>query len=138
MKFTRKVVLLAAVAAAWGVLQSGAQAQVGTPNIMAYGFSGTGLYQSMGMTPPYFSMFPPVYYSFPVARTYGYSPFAYPPGYVTPEGERMQAKEVSNPYAPRRPASATGDRTAAMPKEVLNPYVRQKAAASLAARPEME
>ena len=29
---------------------------------------------------PYYAMHPPVYYSYPVPRPYGYSPFAYPPG----------------------------------------------------------
>ena len=33
---------------------------------------------------PYFALFPPVYYSYRVPRTYGYSPFAYPPGILTP------------------------------------------------------
>ena len=33
-------------------------------------------------TPPYFALHPPVYYSTPVPRAYGYGPWAYPP-YVT-------------------------------------------------------
>lgn len=35
---------------------------------------------------PYFSLFPPVYYSTPVARPYGFSPFALPPGVQPAEG----------------------------------------------------
>lgn len=133
-----KVCLLIAAMVMCCIVPADAQAQVGAPNITAYGFSGTGLYQSMGMMPPYYAMFPPVYYSYPVPRPYGYSPFAYPPGYVTPEGERIQAKEVFNPYVPRKPASATGDRTAAMPLEFINPYVTRRSSPSLAARPATE
>src|SRR5687767_9268696 len=61
-----------------------------------YGSIGRGL-------PPYFSLFPPVYYSCPVPRTYGYSPFAYPPGTMTPEihVEPSQAKVMVNPFVPR-------------------------------------
>ncbi len=52
---------------------------------------------------PYFSKFPPVYYSYPVARTYGYSPFAYPPGTMTPEIEGGPAPpaQIINPYVPQ-------------------------------------
>lgn len=51
--------------------------------------------------PPYFALNPPVYYSYPVPRTYGYSPFAYP-GYVkTPDIiEDPVPLEIMNPYVP--------------------------------------
>ncbi len=50
-----------------------------------FGLLGSPYALSRIPVPPYFSLHPPVYYSAPVARTYGYSPFAYP-GYVrTPE-----------------------------------------------------
>jgi hypothetical protein len=76
--------------------------------------------------PPYFSLFPPVYYSCPVPRTYGYSPFAYPPGTPTPEihVEPAQAKVMINPFVPRnevtRPAT---DQTAQGPLTLINPFV---------------
>ena len=46
---------------------------------------------------PYYALHPPVYYSYPVPRTYGYSPFAYPPGVMMPEVE-MQPQVIENPY----------------------------------------
>jgi len=48
--------------------------------------------------PPYFALHPPVYYSAPVARTYGYSPFAYPGSVRTPEApvEMPAAKMLKN------------------------------------------
>ena len=57
-----------------------------------YNFWDAGrLYGVLADNVPYYSAFPPVYYSVPVARTYGYSPFAYPPGTMTPEIEMCAA-----------------------------------------------
>jgi hypothetical protein len=89
---------------------------------------------------PYFAEFPPVYYSVPVPRTYGYSPFAYPPGVRTPEVE-IEPVMVPNPHVtPAEPASAEepGERTTSLPVEpqplvVINPYVVE-ADAELASR----
>jgi hypothetical protein len=50
---------------------------------------------------PYFALHPPVYYSVPVARTYGYSPFAYPPSVMTPPVEEGGPQEITNPYVPK-------------------------------------
>jgi hypothetical protein len=74
-------------------------------------------------TPPYFALHPPVYYSLPVPRTYGYSPFAYPPHVLTPEV--VVPLEVENPHVPREgapPAEPTG-RTAAVGQLFINPFV---------------
>jgi hypothetical protein len=79
---------------------------------------------------PYFALHPPVYYSYPVPRTYGYSPFAYPPSIMTPEvvGE-PKAVEIVNPYVPqKKSAEGETDRsagTAAQPRPlvVINPFV---------------
>ena len=75
-----------------------------------YGYS---TYYSTGV--PYFALHPPVYYSYRVARTYGYSPFAYPPGVLTPGSEPPRAAVVQNVYpAPtgvkRRSRSRAGSR----------------------------
>ncbi|MEN0109314.1 MAG: hypothetical protein AAF805_01200 [Planctomycetota bacterium] len=55
----------------------------------AYGLGIGGLYRSLDFPTenrvPYFASRPPVYYSAPVPRTYGFSPFAYPPSTMTPE-----------------------------------------------------
>jgi len=89
---------------------------------------------------PHFAVYPPVYYSQPIARTYGQYPFAYLPqeyawpGYgrshgVAPCGSAATKPEpsplmVSNPYV-------KGDQTAARPADAVqplrirNPYVGQ-------------
>jgi hypothetical protein len=41
---------------------------------------------------PHFAAFPPVYYSHIVPRPYGYSPYAYVPGVVTPSFELCQPR----------------------------------------------
>lgn len=104
---------------------------------MGYGFfgNGLGLYNSYDPPMPFYAMFPPVYYSFPVARPYGYSPFAYPPGFTTPEGERVQAKEVVNPYVPRKAVNRPKERTARAPQVLINPFVERRSPTALAARP---
>lgn len=70
-----------------------------------YGGFGYGLRPSpysLGQVPipPYFALHPPVYYSMPVARTYGHSPYAYPGFYRTPEVEVAVAvpATITNPH----------------------------------------
>jgi len=77
---------------------------------------------------PYFALHPPVYYSRPVPRPYGYSPFAYPPYIMTPEPKVEVPMTMLNPHAPRStPASrsaSTNDRTTSIkPLRITNPYV---------------
>ena len=51
--------------------------------------------------PPYFALHPPVYYSYPVPRTYGYSPFAYPGHVRTPDVTmHEEPTTIVNPYVP--------------------------------------
>ena len=97
------------------------------------------LYNTLRYEVPHFAAFPPVYYSEPVPRTYGYSPFAYPPGVMTPEivGE-AQPITINNPYVPASKtaspppaADSNSDRAAAVsrtvePLVVVNPYVTQR------------
>jgi hypothetical protein len=82
--------------------------------------------------PPYFSLFPPVYYSYPVPRTYGYSPFAYPLGTPTPEVTITDAnsKIMINPYVPRsQPSAASHEgKTAGGPLTIVNPFVEVRTA----------
>ncbi len=87
-----------------------------------YGGWWPGLYLQEDL--PYFALFPPVYYSHPIPRPYGFSPFAYPPGTVTPEVVRVQPLMVANPFVPQlaaieRPTKTTG------PLRIRNPYVAQ-------------
>ena len=87
---------------------------------------------------PYFALHPPVYYSLPVPRTYGYSPFAYPPGTMTPELAPPTPVEIINPYVPQTPKkdkpasskSASTKTVAARPQVVVNPYVTPEAKVS--------
>jgi hypothetical protein len=83
--------------------------------------------------PPYFSLHPPVYYSVPVPRTYGYSPFAYPGSVPTPDVQ-IGPEEIVNPYvepdndepAAAKDASAkTASFTKSAPLVVRNPFVDQ-------------
>lgn len=108
-----------------------------------YGYSGYegglfGDYQSQSL--PYFALFPPVYYSCPVPRTYGYSPFAYPSYVMTPEAPPAAPVTVTNPYVPKAPAKPAEKETPPAPKvkqastaesplRIQNPYV-QKAGVS--------
>ena len=103
-----------------------------------YGLLDYGrLYRVLADRVPYYAAFPPVYYSAPVPRTYGYSPFAYPPGYATPDlVAEEQPVEIVNPHF--KPTSNEADdqpedkvtRTEAAPAPlvVINPYVSPRLA----------
>jgi hypothetical protein len=95
------------------------------------------LYRELLNNVPYFALHPPVYYSGVVPRTYGYSPFAYPPGVMTPDlACVVQPVTINNPYVPSATPSApaatgSSDRAAEAPKPVeplvvINPYVPQR------------
>jgi hypothetical protein len=98
-----------------------------------YGWDIAELYRELFNNLPYFALHPPVYYSEPVPRTYGYSPFAYPPGVMTPEiVSEPQPVTINNPYVPTtKPASTEAkspDRSAATsavpePLVIVNPFV---------------
>jgi len=120
------------------VLAIGASAQAQGPYCGGYGYCGInfpfGLYGSRVEDVPYFSMFPPVYYSMPVPRTYGWSPFAYPPGTMTPEVEPPAPQDISNPYVPQsnesKPVQPTSAHTASyrvhQPQVLINPFVKSE------------
>lgn len=103
---------------------SSAQAQWGFGG-GGYGFGGFGLVNGAYTLdpPPYFSLFPPVYYSHVTPRPYGFSPYAYPGFVGTPERIGMP----STPFVPRarRPAAKqpTSSQTAIQPVIIKNPYV---------------
>ena len=82
-------------------------------------------YQSynLGDPPPYFALHPPVYYSYRVARTYGYSPFAYPPGVLTPGSEPPRPALVQNPYASSEASGTEEGQRAGQPQRIDNPFV---------------
>jgi hypothetical protein len=101
-----------------------------------YGYDYGALYGSLDYNVPYFAAHPPVYYSYPVPRTYGYSPFAYPPYVMTPDvAESSAPLEITNPYVPstkQDQPQAQSDKTAARsvhrvePLVIVNPYVSTK------------
>jgi hypothetical protein len=108
-----------ALAAAVGNLQAQAPCSPG----MAY-FLGYPYDQFRLQNIPFYSLYPPVYYSQPVARPYGYSPFAYPPGFTTPEPVAVEAPKVMvNPHVPS--AQPTKSSVAAL--RIVNPHVQQVA-----------
>ncbi len=130
----RRVSLWVAVgillAAGFNALQ--AKAQIigsGAYGLGFYNYSGN--YYGNNYRQPYYALFPPVYYSYPVARPYGYSPFAYPPGTITPEAPRQAVAPVEyiNPLVPQRD-TPTGDKTASSPRMYYNPYVKKAQTAS--------
>jgi hypothetical protein len=126
--------VLVSLAAVWGLSTAPAQACGGGG--YGYGYDYGYLYNSLDYNVPYFAAHPPVYYSYPVPRTYGYSPFAYPPGVMTPDVTVDSAPlEITNPYVPstkqEKPA-AHADTTAAQkaphvePLVIINPFVSTK------------
>ncbi len=142
----RRILLTAAIIAAASCGAAGsASAQVGYGYGCAGGYGGWGawdigrLYSVLAQNVPYYAAFPPVYYSVPVPRTYGYSPFAYPPGVMTPEVVEAEPLSIVNPYfsgahesatATAPAAQAPADRTTAAPAAskplvVINPYVER-------------
>jgi len=127
MKATLQILLVAvAFVALFAATSSTAHAQ-GPLQIHCqphYGFSPSAYSSNRIPTPPYFAVHPPVYYSHPVRRTYGYSPFAYPGTVLTPEGDQSQPETIINPHVkPKLKADETGRKTAAA-GVVVNPYVK--------------
>jgi hypothetical protein len=111
----------------WGASAATAQAQFGGGSngfylfnlpYNAYGYNDTPI--------PYYSLHPPVYYSLPVPRTYGYSPFAYPPGFMTPDLVPPEPKVMVNPYVPGRAKPRDAQRVTHSPHVIVNPYVARK------------
>ena len=121
----------------------------------AYGVSGTMYGLGLVPVPPYFALHPPVYYSCPVPRSYGYSPYAYPGCVETPQvdfhsfpnGEEA-APADSEELPPATPASNVVRRGEwivnpflADPKAgmIANPFVDPDAAPlAFASRPDVE
>ncbi len=96
-----------------------------------YGAYGIGeLYHVLSQNVPHYAAFPPVYYSAPIPRTYGHSPFAYPPGTRTPEIVAAAPLEITNPHirASVTAPAEDNDKTTQLenrqiPLTILNPYV---------------
>ena len=103
---------------AWARLPAAAQGPL--PYFWNYGGCGYGGGYGYGpwgggfnVQVPYFAWNPPVYYSYPVAHPYGYSPFPNPPYAIATEA-------FSAPAEP--PAASPGHQP---PLRITNPYVTQ-------------
>jgi hypothetical protein len=137
-------VCLAAVAALLLAVPSSASAYwpyyggFGYPWGCGYGYGYTANYGGYIPAPPYYSVFPPVYYSSHITkRHYGASPYAWPAGmqpitYVNsmdvPAAEPLM---IENPFVTgaRRtsavqPAEASTAEAAPLPKMIENPFVQ--------------
>ncbi|MEX0939486.1 MAG: hypothetical protein WDZ59_16605 [Pirellulales bacterium] len=126
------MLLLAAALAVVGGSSAQAQDPCCGGAYYGYGFGVNRFYQSNRQI-PYFALHPPVYYSYPVPRTYGYSPFAYPPTVMTPEVE-PEPLTVENTFLPQpaQPEEEATDRSTEStrkpePLVVFNPYVESSA-----------
>lgn len=122
------------------VSTNSAQAQFGWNGGGCGGFGAYDvgrLYRVLAQNVPYYAAFPPVYYSAPVPRPYGYSPFAYPPGVMTPEVVEVAAQEIINPHFPTSTESVSeeSDRVTTasgieQPLVIVNPFVTTRLAKS--------
>ncbi|MBM3964142.1 MAG: hypothetical protein FJ308_03610 [Planctomycetes bacterium] len=124
---------------------------VGLP--YAWGLGAQYAFRNSLPTPPYFSIYPPVYYGARYQRPYGDSPYAsYPllgqiPGYtpVPKESYAIPPRAVENPYSTgccSVSGNETGDReagkvsvqvlaeqrSAGKPRIVVNPFSQEKIA----------
>lgn len=116
------------------------QAWDGCNGGLGFGYGYGYLYNNLQYNVPYFAAFPPVYYSYPVPRTYGNSPFAYPPGVMTPEVvETVEPAIIDNPHvesslptkksAPEIKKESTVDSPIGSdPLVIVNPYVTEPVA----------
>lgn len=125
------------LAAAAVLLAASCSASTAQAQLIGAGGYGLGFYNYSGnyfgnnYRQPYYALYPPVYYSYPVARPYGYSPFAYPPGVMTPEAPQQKVAPVEyiNPLVPQS-SSPAPDKTAGRARMYHNPFVKQPQVAS--------
>jgi hypothetical protein len=129
-----RIVLGVALAMSLGLAGSSKAEQYFGPAYGGFGsgWCGGGWSYGLGYREelPHFALYPPVYYSLPVPRTYGYSPFAYPPGVMTPEIVEDKSETIINPHVPNsggsQPESSdqpTGLRVTSNVRVIHNPYV---------------
>ena len=134
MKSRRLLIGLGVLVASLVTASETCHAQV--PYYFPYGGTGLPLHyihsNYLNGRPPFYAEFPPVYYSYPIARPYGQYPFAYTPNSVMPcatvpvepAQPQPEAEMVYNPFV----SVAKSDRPKTRQPEplvVLNPYVDQ-------------
>ena len=100
-----KSLLLAFALIAVAATDAHAQFGIGAVGYGGYGnFYNRSIYADQDRL-PYFALHPPVYYSYPVPRPYGYSPFAYPGIVPTPEFQTQESAVLLNPHMNEAPGS---------------------------------
>ena len=97
------------------------------------GYNGFGYdgYITTDRQIPYFAQHPPVYYSYVVPRTYGYSPYAYRAYVRTPSPRRSRPLVLRNYHVKKNSKAAANDKTDKTasntrpiePLVIENPYV---------------
>lgn len=126
----RRIFTLAVVCLAFAAVTQTASARY--PFLPTYPFLASPYATDRVPTPPYFSLHPPVYYSYPVPRTYGFSPFAYPGTVRTPDPlatcVRVEPATIINPFVEQAEVGEDDPRVAAKPQTVVNPFVSQELA----------
>jgi hypothetical protein len=131
MRIARSLALATAVVAIWSQIpQSDAKAQGpdpyctgGFPYPTWGGYWDSPYATDRIPTPPYFAIHPPVYYSYPFPRTYGYSPYAYPGTIETPQIEIERPAVIENPHtSDKKLKRDQRERTASTQKEIINPF----------------
>lgn len=121
MKLTQMTLVALIAALGWAAAES---AQACGP----YGYGGgcgINSYTPTDLRPPYFALHPPVYYSHSVARTYGYSPYAYGPRVRTPNPRPVAPVTISNQYLLRSKVRVqeTSDKTVSYSSDRIKPAV---------------
>ncbi|MBI3837392.1 MAG: hypothetical protein HY288_05605 [Planctomycetia bacterium] len=123
------MLLLGSLSASSAFAQNGIGV-IGAPGAYGFGFFNYGAQLNNSSEHiPFYALYPPVYYSYPVARPYGYSPFAYPPGVATPATPPAAAQYL-NPYVPPKAEPKPASERTAGPRMYFNPFVKQAPAAS--------
>ncbi len=102
-------------------------ASMAVADAQEYGYPGYWGYCAESV--PYFAVHPPVYYSLAIPRTYGYSPFPYPPGVLTPGSDPSRAWSTAR-YINNRSESSGEEQVAFRPRRptpltIDNPFVEQ-------------
>ena len=88
-------------------------------------YGGNGYYYAYSqICPPYFALNPPVYYSYPVARTYGLYPFPYYGEIPNSPPVAAEPKTLVNRYVDQKPASESAY-SSPQAVRIVNPYVEK-------------
>jgi hypothetical protein len=75
---------------------------------------------------PYYALHPPVYYSYPVPRTYGSSPFQYAPSPPEIQNSSYQQPQIiKNEYVEESPQQADDQSQDHAPMRISNPFIQQ-------------